>query len=897
MEVDDNLQREQLIDVGGFAGADMRGRSMIESWYPRKPGFVRNLAAFPLYDSTFQWPDPSQGLPVQMNGNFSTSDIDPTIAVAFTNWAEDGKYGPAYHTATTVNARSAAIEANKADLLQHLYPKSNWPTAWQEIAHWVQSLRGKRAIMFSDMILLAPDEWAKEWDVDIKQNDWNLLYSYNAKYPVNSHVYKESFEETKHATGRYTYRPMDRVFLENVVNAKQIAVSHTYFFPGQTVPSNAIDKFSTKSVIESPLYDRGIYVVYRKATQSEIDHYRDVLDAGHKWKDTIDNRVNETEAEWQGNVLRKIWGEYVNAEQSTRTTWGFVSKYRTFFIEELMFRTRALLGEEQDKVWAEYQKVLSKSHIPLHTNSERRVAFMGKFAQLAYSDTDEHGVKFISDIEDKFDGILGNELVTTDSNWKAIEGITHITNVILEKESNFDLPIYFGSLNARVFLLNNPRVIVIAIKGTNTKEEWAVNMDFTTGTFTSIDHSDEDTSDGKIDIVDDTDPSGKTVTELLTSKTLMTVHNGFLRGARALQPGITKILKRYYEEYDGIKDVFITGHSLGAAITQLMTMMIPRLPVLGDRTPLKGNGRGKTSYRNPHAYMFASPKVGDKRFLRQFDLWSGESAQVWIDGDAITAIPPFLVPDKSQSPRAWASTMKTLESLGEADGGMGIALGILRAGYDSLSLPPQIEEFFRGVARRDKSSLVGLAAEMRNASMNNKAYRAGQVFLRLGGAKNASSFDEATHDMGNTLSIFKTISSAVDPKKELLALHNIGNIVAGVVAIAENSPDLFTLDMEHNPEWREMGRIDEGIVVDKRTSDILARVAKALEDGRAQIVGYANTKHNHKPWHVIPKSEIKDFVPKRMRSNAMDVDDFERAFKTRKKTGERDSTYHGEDYY
>ena len=898
MEVEDNMKRERLIEMDGFAGADFKGRSQVESWYPKKEGFVRNLRAFPLYDSTFQWPDPNRGLPVQMHGNFSRRDIDPMISSTFIKWAENGKYGPAYNNATTREGRDAAIAANKNDLLQYLYPRSDWPTAWQEVAAWVRALRGKKAIMFSDMILLAPEEWLKEWDVDKPVNEWSLLWGYASKYPTNTHMYANAYEEIKHTTGRYTYRPMDRIFLENVVNARQIAVAGYYSWPLYPAPADAIDTFSMKNNLVDGILTpaHGIYVHYRPATDEEVEYFREILNAGYTWKNELDSRKTKTEQEWQTEVLSKIWDDYVGAEQEFRTTWGFVNKYKSFFLEELMFSVSKMAGEKRMQVFADYQKVLTQTHIPLHTNSEHRVAFMGMFAQLAYSDSNAKGAQFISEIEDRFGKILRNDLVTTDKSWKSREGLTHITSAIVADDTALDLPIFFGALNARIFLLDKPRVIVIAIKGTNSKEEWAINLDFTTGVFSSVDHHQDDVNGNSLEIIDDFDTTGKTVTELKTSESLMTVHRGFLRAARALQPGISKTLQHYYDTYQGIQDVFISGHSLGAAITQLMVMMIPRLPVKGEVTPLRGNGRARTTFRNPHAYMFASPKVGDKRFLKQFDLWSGESAQVWIDGDAITAIPPFLVPAKDQSPKAWLSTMRTLDSIGKADSGFAAALSVLRLGYSALSLPPQIGRFFEGLANKDMTTISGLASEMIDASNNNQARRAGGVFLRLV-ADGSGSFDEATHDIGNTLSVFETISRADDPTEKLLALHSIGNIVDSLVEVAKLNPDLFSLDMNSRPEWRNEGRITDVTVVNEKQATFLAGLAKALEDATARVIGYGKTKRPQLPWTVLTPDMLSSVVMKRVANEDALEQQLRQAAKQRRISHYRDSSYRGEEDY
>ena len=878
------------MSAGAFPGTDFSGRSQVEAWFPKKDGFVRNLRSFPLYDATFQWPDPHRGLPVQLDGNFSIHDIDPTIVDAFKKWAEDGTFGPVYNTSASPEARESAARANRLDLDQWLHPQSNWPTAWNEISVWVDGLRGKKAIMYSDMILLAPQEWLKEWNVDKSSEDWTVMWGYESRHPFKKYMSKQAYEDVKHKTGRYTYHPMDRVFLENVVNAGQIVDTGDYVWPFMPIPSKALESFSKRSILEGLIIpDHGVYSYYRAATEDEIEYYRDILNAGHEWKAQIDKKKVESEEEWQQDVLAKVWKEYLRAEQPLRTTWGYIMRYKQFFLEQLMYTCGRMAGDNRDRIMDEYKKIVSGSHIPLHTNSEHRLAFMGMFAKLAYSDSDESGQKFIKDITAKFGKILSNDLVTTDKNWKSMTGVSNLTNTILQEDKGLDIPIMFGSLNARMFVLDKPRVVVIAIKGTNSVAEWLINLDFTTGSFASIDHDSSD-RENMVDIVSEPDGSSKSVGELTSSNELMTVHRGFLRAARALQPGIKKTLERYYKEFEGIQDVFIAGHSLGAAITQLMTMMIPRLPVTGKTT----FGRPKTTYRNPHAYMFASPKVGDKRFQEQFSVWSGETVQVWINGDGITAVPPFLVPDKKQSVQAWRGTIKTINELSKSDAGISSIVVALREGIKHLSLPPQLGQFFKDDGGVDITNTVQLGAALAYASSNNKTMRGGDVFLRLDGV-NSSSFTEATHDVGNSLSVFQNISDSPDPQKFFLAAHSIENIVSSLVEVAKLNPDLFSLDMRDVPEWKEHGRIT--VVNNPLQNTITDELSKRLLDGTAHILGYATTKHHHEPWTVVPRSDVDNTTATWLSDNSRVLSGLQHEqSKKRKRVDHSDSSYRGHDY-
>lgn len=864
-EVNENLRLEALNSEFALEGEGFQSHSLVASWFPKKEGFVRNLRAFPVYDKTFQWPSPSQGLPYQIGGNFSRRDMDPNISALFEKWAVAGTFGPVYNMAENEKTELVAISENNKDLLQWLYPEPNWPTAWNEINAWMKNLKGKRAIMYSDMLLLAPSEWLKEWGKDKKPEEWNWFWGFKHDHPVTDFVNVSSFEQTKDVGGRYTYHPKDRKFLNDIVQNRRIAIEGRWSYPFYPPPRHALDVVSHRTLLDIYSIDYGTYTYMREATPAEFDKYFKILKEGTDRKEFLDNRKTESEAEWKADILQKVWKEYIRAEKPYRTVWGYVSRYRQMFMQELMVKTQIMSGDRKRHEMAEYMKIISKSHVPLHINSEHRVAFMGMFAKLAYGTSKEES-KFIEDITVKFDGILRNELITTSKNWKSLAWAASVKRVTKPKDS-YDFPIMFGALHARMFVLNNPRVVVIAIKGTTPTSvtDWLVDLDFTTGHFTKLDMADNDHVKNMVDLVSYEAKSKLTPAQLNDSGDLMTVHRGFLRAARALSPGISAQLQKYFIDFNDIKDVFITGHSLGAGITSLMTMMIPRLKVVGAFDELKGEF--KVTYRNPHAYMFSSPRVGDDRFRRHFEIWSGESAQIWIDGDVFTTVPPFLVPDEDQSPEAYLQTYNDLKTLASADadfktvwlmvktaGKLGAKLGSAVIPAPPLgSLAKKLNDM---VSIQDSRSVWELAKTMFNTVHGNRTFRGGSVFLRLNNAESGS-FKESLHDPGNSKSVYQNLSHSDDIVEYIKTAHDMAHIVEDLVKVAEMNPDLFSLDMAKIPAWKENREItDKTDPTDKFAGITNKELSKALVSGHAKIIGYGKSKHHHRPWSVVDKGDI-----------------------------------------
>ena len=104
------------------------------------------------------------------------------------------------------------------------------------------------------------------------------------------------------------------------------------------------------------------------------------------------------------------------------------------------------------------------------------------------------------------------------------------------------------------------------------------------------------------------------------------VHDGFLQIYDKFRTSILDCLKSIGPG----KRLFVTGHSLGAA---LATLAVPDISAA-------------TSFKSPVAYTFASPRVGDRRFAAEFNhLCAGHSFRVANTCDLVVSIPfpvPFL---------------------------------------------------------------------------------------------------------------------------------------------------------------------------------------------------------------------------------------------------------------
>lgn len=843
-EIDDNKHIETMLETGAI-GANLYSISQVDAWFPRKKGFVRNLRNFPVYDMTFQWPDPDQGIPTQTGGNFSETDLDPTIVAAFKLWAQKGTYGPVYNTSNSARGRWEAVQANKEDLQQWFNPSMSWHFAWNELDTWIRGLRGKRAIMYSDMLVLAPKVWLQEWETDIPYGTDSLWESTFSTQPWKNSVFmcKEKYEAAKTSVGRYTYHPADRTFLERVINEKKIyklSVENPLAPDHKLIEPLRVAEFTVLGIYE---FD---------ATPAEVSKYTAIMNQGNQWKALLDQRAKETDDEWKQQVMAIIWRDYVRSEQPLRTLWGYIYKYRHIFIEELMYVCNYLAGTARSRLWAEYIKLAAGSKVPLHMNSVHRVAYMGAFASLAYSPSEAREAAFLADIKKRFGGVLENDLVTTAADWKKLAWTHGIKRVIVENKTA-DLPIIFGSLNARMFVLDKPRVVVIALKGTSDLWDVAIDLDFIQGQYVQL--VPNLLNQRKVDIKNVPDDVTGDVGVLTGDERFMMVHNGFLRASSAIEPGITKMLETYMRKYNnGITNIFITGHSLGAAMAQIVAMMIPRLPVFSKSSTVGGPRIGLIGYRNPHVYAFSSPLVGDERFQRHFGQWSGESAQVWIDGDLITSIPPFLLPNRTQSGAAYKDALATIRAMSLRNPGIAGLMWVLKQGIRTLQIPflSDFEKLYSDYKHFNGSKLKTFIYEVFQAANDLRPVRGGSAFVRFQGTESAV-FYETDYDSGNSAGILQLIGTA--PSFEAMRYrHSIDTLVPLLIKAAENSPDLFDLDVENLPSWSNGGAITPS--GGKGGGKVPRSIAHMLMDGRAEIIGFAKTAHRYKPFTIVPKDDI-----------------------------------------
>lgn len=847
-EIDQCKQIERDLEEGFIVGKDSNGigGSLTAKWFPRKDGLIRNLLAFPAYETSFHWPNVNGDI-IQKHGIFNEASLDPTLLRAFKGWLDAGTYGSVYNSNPHDKARNIAIATNKKDLAQWLDPKQSHPTWKIELGDWIDSNRGGTAVYSAEMLLLAPEIFEKEFG-QVAPVPSRKIFDLEKEYqPGTLEYYMHEHDKA----GRWLF------YFENIQFYKQVF-------------EHRIMRITDHYILHGPSR-------LRTATAEEIKFFKDVYDQGIRYKAYIATRKTMTEQQWLDIAYDAIWPIYVKTEKPFRTHFGYIARWQSFFKQDLIAICNVLLGDRRAKAWAQYTKIKARMHVPLNMNSAHRVLFMGKFTQLAFS-TNVTKEKQIEDVLKKqFGKLLENDLVTTapkKKGWmpswmKLIKNVIEMDPKFLDK-----IPVTWGHINCRTFVLENPKVIVVSFEGTNPITEWKIDAKFMVADFVTATNN-KKTGDVAYKKASKNLPLPGGFAALINHPDVLMINRGFMDAYSSIHKSLDKLLRGYMKKYD-IEDVFLTGYGLGAALVQMCALRIPRLKYTDPITK-------EVKFKPPHCYMFASPNVGDTRFQDKFIEMAGETANIWNDGDISTAVPPFLIPAEDVTHQGYSDALKTFRSIGKNpidNPFIGIAFGLGSVFENLGDWSSFLPGFAQGVKNYTREDLMQQASKIFHAMTRLRPGRGGGLFFRLD-YNTKGNFEEVPEDPGNSNWLIQLLATSTDPKALMKDVHSMDSIMTNFAYIAQNDPDDFSLNNKDLPAWAGGG----GIKPHRHPH-------RVFKD--STIIGFAHSKHHHKSYTVIKQSDIDEtdmlLIPQKMSVNVG------RAAK-RHKHNLKDSSYHGSHYY
>ncbi|MFK8031687.1 MAG: lipase family protein [Gammaproteobacteria bacterium] len=200
------------------------------------------------------------------------------------------------------------------------------------------------------------------------------------------------------------------------------------------------------------------------------------------------------------------------------------------------------------------------------------------------------------------------------------------------------------------------------------------------------------------------------------------VHRGFSRAIDSVWKDVETVVGNEL----GNRKLFVTGHSLGAALAQLAAIR------------LKGSGEDVTA-----VYAFGSPFIGDDKFAKAYDSALAQRTFLHINHkDAVTRIPPrWLGFTPVATASSWlfvgaghkmARLMDADESDVSADSPVGMTEQVVESMIDDLDNPDNDEVIRSWFAEADQdlrvaNEFISLSPELLTAGSYDQTFETGRV--------------------------------------------------------------------------------------------------------------------------------------------------------------------------
>ncbi|MDQ0192824.1 hypothetical protein J2T20_001173 [Paenibacillus wynnii] len=183
------------------------------------------------------------------------------------------------------------------------------------------------------------------------------------------------------------------------------------------------------------------------------------------------------------------------------------------------------------------------------------------------------------------------------------------------------------------FIIESPQEIIVAFRGTSSTTDWISDIIASQKSFKYIKE------------------------DCLT-------HRGFTDIYSTARNGILSALTKLSTD----KTLYITGHSLGAALATLCAVDIA----------------ANTAYSSPNLFTFGSPRVGDPAFAKAFTKYVRNSYRIANPFDVVTHAPPSIYKLPKREKKYYYSHVQTLSSLTFQNGAIGLN-HIIRSYFTKLS--------------------------------------------------------------------------------------------------------------------------------------------------------------------------------------------------------------------
>ena len=823
--------------------------------------FVRNWVDFPMYANTMSWP-PLDGTVVQNKGHLTPDEIDPVIYKVLAYWITTGAWGDVFNTSKDPELRKKAVNLNKLDYQLWMKPdRENDPQAWTKVDLWLSSNKGKRAIMTKNMYKVQFQDWQTKYNKSIRVSPWS-----QQQFGVDDKGYRDweipygglfeskVFPEDRH----HTISDMAIQAWRNFYNTWPIHAEAIQYYTMVKEGKYWHAQRDWKSFLSvKKQWD----VHLKNSTDEQIAWATTLLKSFDDYDDALVNAHYNIKVAFEHFANNTVWDEYIRDTKSSRTTLGYLKRNKAFLFSELQNVTLKMAADKKNEIMQEYIKAVKNAHVPLNTNSYHRALFMGQLYQAFFSSDKKKVKKLQKQLDDATGGFVDSLLITTAANLPSIGGWDDLFRLPGHTKSvDVDLPVYIGNLHCKIVVINKPKpTLMIAFRGTTNAAELMVDLDFTSTEYATLAKAGGSADEYGLHIYHTSDTAASQVKHIMfTDPTAFALHRGFLRAWMAFKPHVTAKVKEIYSNF-AIEDVMVTGHSLGAAIAQICCL---ELPGFRRKQNIFGATTNPPMYQRPHFYGFASPAVGDKRFSNIFTQQVSESIHVYIDGDLVTMVPPFLLPSKDGFGSKIIDVMADIEKLEKMDGStfantMSVISFLM--GKSGAHLPKEFipSSYINKNGSFDKNKAFANVHNIWKGYQDHKAVRGGGVFIRLDPAEGGSD-EEQSYDIGSSEPMMSLLIEQRGQDgsnyKMLEESHKLSNILSKLSNIVKLHPDTFNIVNGRLPQWEDTS-------VKKITKKYTPLPRHIIHTPGAKLIGYAKTKTPYAPFSHVHKDDVLYTVP------------------------------------